>query len=212
MASDPSHIPVTRVTITGHDPAFPGTCCCCGQPADRMVTLSATKNIPLVVATLRRRMTVPVPCCAVCGPRVAWENDGGLLGLVPKGIGCLVGSALMGCVMSLPAALLLAVLVEVVSLPPEVRRPLARSLPWVLTAAVFAGWLAWELRKRPRGDLGPAHVCMRGALYIKRFDAQGLTLNFLRKEAALAFAGANPGRVVSVEATTLGREVGRLGR
>lgn len=53
---------------------------------------------------------------------------------------------------------------------------------------------------------GPRHVCGHGAAYIKRFDADTTTLNFLNANYAQEVVRMNPDKVVRVESSTAAKE------
>ena len=204
MASDSAA--VTRVTVNRPGIAFPKICCCCGQPSDQEVPLSATKRMSLRLGKIHRILSIAVPCCVVCGPRVAWEHHGGGYGLIPKAILSLGGSLLLGwaLVVCLIMTFVLALLVDLLfflGLPAQA----GPWLPWAVGVALWLWWLRREVRKRPRGIVGPEHVCTKGAVYIGGFDAQSVTLGFLREQIAFEFVKANSERGARVEASTLGQ-------
>lgn len=208
MALDLRQVPVTKVTVTGHAVAFPPGCCCCGQPATREMSISATKNTFVVVATLRRTLTLSVPCCQVCGPRMEWLNQGGLLGLIPKAILWIVLSPVLSCVVTFPLVLLLGF----VGVSGDSRAAIFPYAVGAAALALLAAVMSREVRKRPKGVLGPPHTCDDlSPVYLKRFDANSMTLNFLNDQVARAFAAANAEKVVKTESSTMSQELKLFG-
>jgi hypothetical protein len=61
MAPPRGQVPLTKVTVTGHQCAFPPTCACCGAAAEGEEEISRTRTTPLVVASPRKTMTLAVP-------------------------------------------------------------------------------------------------------------------------------------------------------
>ena len=175
-------LPEPMVLSVGKDAVlFPRECCCCGAPADCEETLERTKKIPLGIVTLRRTVSLKVPCCAKCRHNVRWQQlDSFIERTIAFGVLMLVVSAIVSG--------LVGAIVEVFL---HVSKTTDSVISWVAFGAVFGLWLWRRIQKNIARPI-EGHICStRSPVAIGKFDANTTTLHLRNHEFGAKTAALN---------------------
>src|SRR5260221_5323384 len=87
--------------INGASIVWPSACACCLAPATHRVTSRKQKSPFLVVATVKRSISVPVPYCEACHRHVLWSLGPGIIGVAFVSVLLFIGAAIVGLLLGL---------------------------------------------------------------------------------------------------------------
>jgi len=182
--------------INGASIVWPSACACCLAPATHTVTSTKQKSTFLVVATVKRSISVPVPYCEACHRHVLWSLGPGLIGVAFVSVLLFIGAAIVGLMLGFLITNLLSGTFPVVFPPDPFASLLSQAVlvACTLGAGVSAGliYARSHLRNRPGRRLGPEHFSSAPSVSVEDFGAQGITLGLYNPKYAALMSRANP--------------------
>ncbi len=182
--------------INGASIVWPSACACCLAPATHTVTSTKQKSTFLVVATVKRSISVPVPYCEACHRHVLWSLGPGIIGVAFVSVLLFIGAAIVGLLLGLLVTNMLSRSFPA-AFPPD---PFASGLSEAVLVACILGagvsaaviYARSHLRNRPGRRLGPEHFSSAPAVSVEDFSAQGITLGLYNPKYAALMSRANP--------------------